>query len=79
MSRPDNPKARVFHPAEGRRIRWPDGHPVAPGGEPVPATPYFARAIADGDLVPGAGKGAQEPAGKPAAKPATMPSRSKQA
>ncbi len=43
---------RRWRPAPGRRVLKPGGDPVSDAGEPLPATPYFARLIADGDLVP---------------------------
>jgi len=42
----------MYRPASGARVRKPDGQLVAEGGEALPATPYFDRLIADGDLVP---------------------------
>ena len=43
-----------YRPAKGARVLKRDGSPVADAGEELPATPYFARAIAEGDLVPAA-------------------------
>lgn len=41
-----------YMPAPGARVLKPGGAPVAAEGEALPDTPYFARLIADGDLVP---------------------------
>lgn len=41
-----------YKPAKGARVLKPGGTPVAVHGELLPSTPYFARLIADGDLVP---------------------------
>lgn len=43
--------ARCFKPAPGTRIRMPDGSLFPAAGQQVPATPYFARLIAAGDLM----------------------------
>lgn len=42
---------KTYKPAPGARVRKPDGAPIADAGETLPDTPYFARLIADGDLV----------------------------
>jgi Protein of unknown function (DUF2635) len=44
-------KPTLYQPAPHARVRKPDGSLVAAAGEALPATPYFARLIADGDLV----------------------------
>lgn len=49
-------KPTLYQPAAHARVRKPDGSLVAADGEALPATPYFARLIADGDLVPAASK-----------------------
>lgn len=43
----------TLHPAEGARVRKPDGTLLAEHGERVELTPYFARLLADGDVVSG--------------------------
>lgn len=48
-----------LRPAEGRRIRHPDGRLFAAAGEPVPTAGYYQRLLNDGDLeaVPAPAKG----------------------
>jgi|GEM_PF-2688111 hypothetical protein len=41
-----------LRPAPGARVRKPDGKLLADQGEHVPATPYFSRLLAAGDLEP---------------------------
>lgn len=43
----------ILRPAEGARVRKPDGTLLAENGERLELTPYFARLIADGDVIPG--------------------------
>lgn len=52
MSEPTDTLPAGYKPAPGARVRKPDGSLVAEAGEVLPSTPYFARLIADGDLVP---------------------------
>ena len=56
----------LFRPAAGARVLKPCGTPVSDQGEELPETPYFARAIAAGDLIPA-----------PKAEPATKPGSNK--
>ena len=44
-------KPTAYRPAPGARVLKPDGTPVRAEGEALPATPYFARLVAAGDLV----------------------------
>lgn len=48
----------TLRPADGARVRKPDGTLLADQGERVELTPYFARLLADGDVVPGKRKSA---------------------
>lgn len=41
-----------WRPAAGRRVRKADGSLLAEAGERIAIDPYFARLIADGDIVP---------------------------
>jgi hypothetical protein len=40
-----------LQPAEGAKVRHPDGRPLAPAGELVTMTSYWLRRIAAGDVV----------------------------
>lgn len=42
-----------MHPAPGALVRKPDGVALAEAGELLALTPYFARLLADGDVLPG--------------------------
>lgn len=44
-------KTKVLKPAEGATVRHEDGMRLAADGEAVTVTPYWARRIADGDVV----------------------------
>ncbi len=56
-----------YRPAKGARVLKRHGLPVADAGEELPATPYFARLITDGDLVPvAASKSSNTTGSKPA-------------
>ncbi|MBI1408122.1 MAG: DUF2635 domain-containing protein [Caulobacter sp.] len=41
----------ILKPAEGRRVRHPDGRLLDPAGEAVTAGPYWTRRLKDGDVV----------------------------
>lgn len=45
------PAPPILKPAEARRVRKPDGSLLDPAGEALELTSYFARLLADGDLV----------------------------
>lgn len=44
-------KPLFLKPAEGRRVRREDGPPLDADGETVSPSPYWARKLADGDVV----------------------------
>lgn len=41
-----------YRPAPGRRVRLPDGRLLREAGERLEHSPYLARLIADGDIIP---------------------------
>ncbi len=47
-----------WQPAPGCRVRKPGGALIAEAGEALPFNSYYARLIADGDLVPVSGSNA---------------------
>lgn len=48
----DRAGSLFLKPAADRRVRHPDRRLIACEGERVPATPYYLRLRASGDLVP---------------------------
>lgn len=44
-------KTLILAPAEGRKVRHPDGRLLKTEGEAVTASPYWTRRINDGDVV----------------------------
>lgn len=44
-------KALFLKPAEGRRVRHPDGRLLGDAGESVAPSPYWDRKQSDGDVV----------------------------
>ncbi len=42
-----------LHPAPGALVRKPDGARLSDAGELVPLSSYFARLLADGDVLRG--------------------------
>jgi hypothetical protein len=59
MSDMPDPQTYFLTPCEDRRVRKPDGVPLAPEGERVAISTYWARRIADGDVVPGKSESAK--------------------
>lgn len=52
----------TLRPADGMLVRKPDGTQLADEGERVEVTPYFARLLADGDVVTGKALKKRKPA-----------------
>lgn len=52
----------TLRPADGKLVRKPDGSQLAGDGERVEVTPYFARLLADGDVVTGKALKKRKPA-----------------
>lgn len=47
----ENAERLILKPGPDRRVRQPDGTLLAATGEPVNASPYWARRLRDGDVV----------------------------
>jgi len=54
-------KTLFLAPAEGRKVRHPDGRPLKPEGEAVTASSYWTRKRNDGDVVEAPRKTPKQP------------------
>lgn len=45
-------RAKLYRPAEGRRVLKPGGGALLAAGEPLMLTPYWRRLLAAGDIEP---------------------------
>lgn len=66
---------KILRPAEGVKVRHPDGRHLASDGEAVTMTPYWQRRLATGDVVEVNAAAPSQVAVKPAGESRNKPNR----